>query len=161
MTIAPLPLEGPLMNEPWHGSRPPDEPVTVTLPYRTAKRVLVAVVSAAQLANSRGKDPDGVEQLARASDVIGDAIDAPAHRRFRLPERLYHAVIAGDEAEFGRWLPDPTIVAGDSRPVFVDSAERALSMCYSGYSTFGTAYRRDDFQEILAAVRARTFGRDR
>jgi hypothetical protein len=156
MTTAAPPLEGP-MSEPWHGSRPPEEPVTVTMPYRTAKRVLVAVVSDAQRANSRGKDPDGVEQLAAASDAIGDAIDAPPHRRFRLPERLYYAVIAGTEAEYRRWLDTPGQIC--PQPIFVDSVESALSACYSGYSTTGTAYRRDDFQEILAAVRARTFKR--
>ena len=168
MTTVPLPLEGPSMNEPWHGSRPPDEPVTVTLPYRTAKRVLVAVVSDAQRTNSRGKDPVGVEQLAQASDVIGDAIGAPSHRRFRLPVQLYYAVIAGTEAEYRRWLRESTPYRGgldvgevNGEPMFVDSVERALSACYSGYSTFGTAYRRDDFQEILAAVRARTFKRER
>ena len=163
MTIAPLPLEGLSMNEPWHGSRPPDEPVTVTLPYRTAKRVLVAVVADAHRTNSRGKDPAGVEQLAQASDVIGDAIGAPSHRRFRLPAQLHYAVIAGDEAEYRRWLDEPpgtTWVRG-MEPIFVDSVEKALSACYSGYSTFGTAYRLDDFQEILAAVRARTFRRER
>jgi hypothetical protein len=131
------------------------------LPYRTAKRVLVAVVADAQRTNTRGKDPDGVAQLAQASEVIGDAIDAPPHRRFRLPEQLYYAVIAGTEAEYRRWLIDPTTSCGGDKPIFVNSVERALSACYSGYSTYGTAYRRDNFQEVLAAVKSRTFRRER
>ena len=71
-------------------------------------------------------------------------------------------MIAGTNAEYHRWLADPkTSTSEGDIPVFVDSVECALSECYSGYSTFGTAYRRDDFQEILAAVKSRTFRRER
>ncbi len=73
------------MNEPWHGSQPPETPVTVTLPYRAAKRVLSAIVRDAHRTNARGDDAVGVVTLAEASEIFGDALDAPVHRRFRLP----------------------------------------------------------------------------
>ena len=170
MTAAPLLLEGP-MNEPWHGSRPPDEPVTVTLPYRTAKRVLVAVVADAHRANVKGNDPGGVEQLAFVSDVIGDAIEAPVHRRFRLPtspplpewrrgrvekpRQLLWAVLAGDASEYGIWKRTVYDSDPDLPTVFVDSIRDAKEHAFGGYSVYGTARYRNDFQEILAAVRRR------
>ena len=169
MTIARLPQEGPSMNEPGQGSRQPDEPVTVTLPYRTAKRVLVAVVADAQRANSRGKDPAGVEQLARASDVIGDAIDAPAHRRFALPRAMLWAVIAGTPEEYSRWVktvydqlsPAEQDTRYVGRTIYIDSVEEAFGHVYAGYSVYGTADRRPDCQELVAAVKSRTFRRER
>ncbi len=150
--------------EPWHGSRPPDTPVTVTLSYATVKRVLTAVVRDAKRTNTRGDDPEGVILLAQASAVIGDAIDAPAHRRFGFPATLYHAVIVGNTAEYN----DALRVEGHNRvvlssataePIMIDSIAEARLHCYSGWSFYGTAYRRPDFQEIVAAVKARTFKR--
>lgn len=147
------------MNEPWYGSQPPDTPVTVTLPYRTAKRVLTAIVRDAQRSTSRGDDPSGVNLLASASDVFGDAVDAPPHRRFRLPEKLYHAVIAGNASQFNLWKLHAydALKPEVNEPIFVNSVEQALSACYSGYLTYGTAHLRKDFQELLAAVKSRTF----
>jgi hypothetical protein len=146
---------GLMPNQPWRGSKPPDDPVTVVLPYRTAKRVLTAVVRAAQRSNARGDDPAGVVLLAAASDALGDALGAPPHRRFRLPDRLYHAVIAGTADEYKRWLAgDPP--AGASL-MHVDTVEAAHKACYSGYTTVGTWNKRDDAQALLAAVKRRTF----
>jgi len=145
------------MNEPWHGSQPPETLVTVTLPYNVVKRVLSAVVRDAQRTNSKGNDPEGVALLAKVSDVLGDAISAPAHRRFRLPNKLYHAVIAGTEAEYRRWLAEDDNRRAIINLIYVGSVEAALGLCYSGSSTVGTWYKRDDAQELLAAVKARTF----
>lgn len=145
------------MTQPWHGTRPPDEPVTIVLPYRTAKRVLVSVVNDAKRANSRGDDPVGVELLAGASDVIGDAIEAPPHRRFRIPEKLYHAVIVGTEDEYDRVVAVTTREFTNDELVMINDVDQARSMVYSGYTTAGTWYRRDDAQELVAAVKIRTF----
>ncbi len=157
------------MTDPWHGSRPPDEPVTLTLPYRTAKRVLVAVVSDAQRANTRGNDPGGVEQLAVASDLIGDAIDAPPHRRFALPRTMLWAVIAGTPEEYSRWVKTvyDQLPAAErdgryaGRTIYIDSVEEVFEHVYAGYSIYGTAERRHDCQELVAAVKSRTFRRER
>lgn len=140
----------------------PDSPVTVTLPRRVMKRVLDSVREHAYKLTRRD-DQVGLRALSDASDVIGDAVGAPMNRRFRLPEKVYHAVIAGDEVEYDRWaereLPRRRIedLGDDVETVFVDSVATALSAVYSGYTTTGTGYRRDDFQEVLAAVRSRVF----
>jgi hypothetical protein len=63
----------------------PDAPITITLPARIMDRVFRAVVRDAYLTVKRVADhPDdaGLRALAEASRVIGDAIGAPAHRRF-------------------------------------------------------------------------------
>lgn len=141
------------MSEPWEGSSvDPDAPVTVTLPYRTFKRILRATTNEAYRAVKRDDEP-GIRDLSRASKVIGEALGAPPHRRFRLPDKLYFAVVAGDEGEYRRYVR--TEYAEDATPVFIDSVDTARSMTYSGWAQCGTAYRRPDFQEVIAAVKSR------
>lgn len=153
------------MRQPWVGAAPPETPVTVTLPYRVMKRVLTSIVRDAHRANELGNDEVGVKTLADASEVIGDAIGAPDHRRFRVPDKLLYAVIAGSRDEFDRWCREDALRNPDgsyvNQPLFVDSVATALVNAYVGWSVTGTAYRRDDFQEILAAVRRRVIRKRR
>lgn len=144
------------MAEPWpRPNCPPDKPVALTLPYAVARRVLTIIVKAAYRANARA-DQAAVEDLTVASDALGNALSAPAHRRFQLPERLYHAVIAGDEREYQRWCRVPPAALN---PIYLPTVEAAYGLRYSGYTTYGTWYRRDDAQELLTAVKRRIIKR--
>lgn len=136
-----------------------DSPVTVTLPRRVMKRVLDSVREHAYKL-SRRDDQIGLKALSDASEVIGDAVDAPLSRRFRMPEKLHHGVIAGDRVEYDRWLAS-AVRGREYRddPVFLDSVDDVFKHVYSDYTSTGTAYRRDDFQELMAALRTRVFPR--
>ena len=146
-------------NTPWRGSAAPNTPITLTLPYHTLKRVLTAVVRGAQRAHSKGVDPGGVAALAEASEVIGDALDAPPHRRFRLSTTLHHAVIAGTKEEYQQWCQTSPDAVDVTNLLYVDSVADALKARYRDYSTVGTWHNRIDALALLAAVKVRTFKR--
>jgi hypothetical protein len=145
------------MTDPWYGSQPPDAPVTVTMPYQVAKRVLRAVVRDGWRIVVRGDDRSGPKQLAVASALLGDAIEAPPNRRFVMP-RLQHAVLAGSAEEYGRWLATADLSECPD-PVYVADAEAARHYCYSGHTTVGAWEGRSDAKELLSIVRNRTFER--
>lgn len=73
------------MADPWYGSAPPDTPVSTTMPYRVAMHVLTAIVREAKriTVTFDGEDREKrLKDLAHASQILGDAIAAPPHRRF-------------------------------------------------------------------------------
>jgi hypothetical protein len=152
--------------EPWVGDPDPNRTVAVTLPYHVAKRVLDAIVhSGHRIAHRRPDDRAGLEALALASRQYGIVLQAPSHRQFYYKAAAPWAVLAGSLAEYQRWEKDSyQTLNQDARaraypggPVFVDSIEDVERYeVFSGSSTTGTAYRREDFQELLAAVKWRT-----
>lgn len=145
------------MTEPWHGSAPPETPVTVTLSYRTAKRVLDAVVRDGHRAINRGNDPVGVELLAGASEALGTALAAPPHRRFT-PARRY-AVVAITATDFVATCRD-LFLDESIQPVWVSTLEGAREACYVGFTVSDRARRKmPDIDAIVETVVARTFPR--
>lgn len=144
------------MSEPWHGSAPPDTPVSVTLPHRTFKRVLDAVYRSGFRLAERGGDPVGVELMAQASAAIGDALAAPPNRRFTPPRR--YAVVAVDAADYAATLRALDLT--DVHPVWVDSPVSARETCYVGYVVSPAAtYRLANLPEVLEVIARRTFQR--
>lgn len=145
------------MSEAWIDTSPPDAPVTVTLPRRVYKRVLGAVTRGGHALAQRGTDSLGIEIMAYASKVIGDALEAPPHRRF--VTALRHAIVAVNADDFvktARSLElDPNV-----QPIFVDSVAAAYESGYVGYTVSPRAtYGLANLPEILAIVADRTFPR--
>ena len=135
-------------------SNDPNALLTVTLPRRILHRVLRAVTTDAYARVRAGKDPGGVETLAAASEVLGDALGAPANQRFRLPPVRY-GVVAADAADHERWCRDHP---GVGVATLVDSVAVALRHRYYGYVVTAAArrlYADEDLQQIMAAIRSR------
>lgn len=146
---------------PWHRARPADAPVTVTMPFQMAKRVFASVNHMAHRSIVRGHENfDQLKLMADAVNLIGDAIGAPADKRFHLSDddptvsrSAYHAVVAGSAREYLSWARENP---GVKNPLYVGTVNIAKANLFTGWSSTGTGYRRDDFQEIVAAIRART-----
>lgn len=157
--------------EPWSGTpgvTEPDQLVTVTLPASVAKRVLDAIVySGHRIVKRRPDDVTGLKAMSLASARFGDVLHAPYHRRFNYEdkERAKWAVLAGNAMEYSHWITTVYNRLGDSDkvcyypggPVFIDSLKDVEKHdVFNGATNCGTAYRREDFQELYAAVKWRT-----